>query len=584
MTIALNLPDPGSCRQPTSTWRPGSVAMLSALAGLAGLVAAPLAMAAVPAEVPVATATLDLALASPASRVAAASTELPATPVAAEPRFDLSVNNAPAAQVFLQLASGTRYNMLVAPEVSGSLSITLKDTTLPEALDTLRELFGYDFRISGNRVFVYSNAVQSRLYRINYLPGRRQGASDIRVTSSAISVAGGGQANTGNTGNTGNSSGQSGSNSGMSSRNDDSAHVRTTSDADFWREVQASLAALVGNQGGRNVVLNPAAGVVLVKATPAELRQVEQYLRAVQVSIERQVMLEAKIVEVVLSKEAQTGINWAGFKSGLGKGGQLTVGSAAPGTTLGSTGKLGSADGTSISPGLDLATSSIGKGFYGLAFQAANFAALLNFLQTQGKVQVLSSPRIATLNNQKAVLKVGSDELYVTGISTSTSSTATSSVSTPSVTLQPFFSGIALDVTPQIDDAGNVMLHIHPSISSVSEKQKNIDLGSLGSFRLPLAASQINETDSIVRLRDGQIVAIGGLMKQEQHDERSGLPVLSDAPFFGGLFRQTSTVTTKRELVIMLKPTLISSDGRWPEADSAEPTVPTLAPTSTPTR
>ena len=109
-------------------------------------------------------------------------------------------------------------------------------------------------------------------------------------------------------------------------------------------------------------------------------------------------------------------------------------------------------------------------------------------------------------------------------------------------------------------------------------------VGTLGSFRLPLAASQINVTDSIVRLRDGQIVAIGGLMKQEQHDERSGLPVLSDAPFFGGLFRQTRVVTTKRELVIMLKPTLISSDGRWPEADSAEPTVPTLAPSSTPTR
>ena len=595
MTIAMNLPDPGRCRQPTSLWRPGSVAVravqsamagLAGLVGIAGLVAAPLAMAAAPADGLGATATLDLALANPAPMVGVVSNELAARPAPAEPRFDLSVNNAPAAQVFLQLASGTRYNMLVAPEVSGSLSVTLKDTTLPEALDTLRELFGYDFRISGNRVFVYSNAVQSRLYRINYLPGRRQGASDIRVTSSAISVAGGGQGNTGSTGNTGNSTGQPGSSSGMSSRNDDSAHVRTTSDADFWREVQASLAALVGNQGGRNVVLNPAAGVVLVKATPAELRQVEQYLRAVQVSIERQVMLEAKIVEVVLSKEAQTGINWAGFKSGLGKGGQLTLGSAAPGTTLGSTGKLGSADGTSISPGLDLATSSIGKGFYGLAFQAANFAALLNFLQTQGNVQVLSSPRIATLNNQKAVLKVGSDELYVTGISTSTSSTATSSVSTPSVTLQPFFSGIALDVTPQIDDAGNVMLHIHPSISSVSEKQKNIDLGSLGSFRLPLAASQINETDSIVRLRDGQIVAIGGLMKQEQHDERSGLPVLSDAPFFGGLFRQTRVVTTKRELVIMLKPTLISSDGRWPEApsaDLAEPIVPTPTPTSTPT-
>jgi MSHA biogenesis protein MshL len=349
----------------------------------------------------------------------------------------------------------------------------------------------------------------------------------------------------------------------MNNRADDNAHVRTSSDADFWREVQASLSALVGTLGGRNVVLNPAAGVVVVKATPAELRQVEQYLKAVQISIERQVMLEAKIVEVSLSKDAQTGINWAGFGK-LGNG-LLTLGSAAPGSVLGPTGAL-RGDGNLITPGSDLSASTLGRGFYGLAFQAANFAALLNFLQTQGDVQVLSSPRIATLNNQKAVLKVGSDELYVTGVSSSVTSSGTSSVTTPTLTLQPFFSGISLDVTPQIDEAGNVMLHIHPTISNVTEKNKNIDLGSLGQFKLPLASSAVNETDSIVRVRDGQIVAIGGLMKQESRDERTGLPVLSEAPVVGGLFRQTSTITSKRELVIMLKPTVIHDDGVWPDA------------------
>ncbi len=182
---------------------------------------------------------------------------------------------------------------------------------------------------------------------------------------------------------------------------------------------------------------------------------------------------------------------------------------------------------------------------------------------------MLSSPRIATLNNQKAVLKVGSDELYVTGITTSTTTTGTGSVSTPSVTLQPFFSGIALDVTPQIDELGNVMLHVHPSISTVSEKQKNIDLGSLGAYKLPLAASTVNETDSIVRLKDGQIVAIGGLMLQETRDERSGVPVLQDVPVMGGLFRQTNSVTRKRELVILIKPSVIRDDGSWPERTEA---------------
>jgi MSHA biogenesis protein MshL len=412
--------------------------------------------------------------------------------------------------------------------------------------------------------------VQTRLYRINYLPGRRQGASDIRVTSSAITTV---EANNGSSSNSGNS----GSSSAGGNRPDDSARVRTTSDADFWREVQSSMAALVGSAGGRSVVLNPAAGVVVVKATPAELRQVENYLKAVQVSIERQVMLEAKIVEVSLSKDAQTGINWGAFGK-LGSG-QISFGSAAPGTVLGGSGNLSSADGTSIAPGVDLAAGALGRGFYGLAFQAANFAALLNFLQSQGDVQVLSSPRIATLNNQKAVLKVGSDELYVTGVTTSTSTNGNNSTSTPSLTLQPFFSGISLDVTPQIDDAGNVMLHVHPTVSTVAEKTKNIDLGALGSFRLPLAASTVNETDSIVRVRDGQIVAIGGLMKTEMRDERTGLPVVSEAPVVGGLFRQSATVQSKRELVIMLKPTIIHEDGAWPNGSgiSAGPRIAPLA-------
>ena len=550
------LPEAAPAAAPMPATAPAAAPMPPAVAAATPAPAPATALGAAPA------AKTLLAAVSP-QLLAATPARVPPPLSTPEPRFDLSVNNAPAAQVYLQLASGTAYNMLVSPDVSGALSITLKDTTVPEAMDTLRELFGYEYRITGNRIFVYPNTVQTRLYRVNYLPGRRQGASDIRVTSSAISQSGGGSSSGGNSsGGSGNSG--SGGSGGSGNRPDDNAHVRTTSDADFWREVQLSLAALVGTVGGRSVVLNPAAGVVVVKATPAELRQVENYLKAVQISIERQVMLEAKIVEVSLSKDAQTGINWAGFGK-LGNG-LLSIGSAAPGSTLAPTGKLSSADGNALVPGASLAAGALGRGFYGLAFQAANFAALLNFLETQGDVQVLSSPRIATLNNQKAVLKVGSDELYVTGISSNTTSSGNSSVTTPTLTLQPFFSGISLDVTPQIDDAGNVMLHVHPTISTVTEKNKNIDLGSLGAFRLPLAASNVNETDSIVRVRDGQIVAIGGLMRHEIRDERTGLPVLQDAPVVGGLFRQTGTIHSKRELVIMLKPTVIHDDGVWPDA------------------
>ena len=249
-----------------------------------------------------------------------------------------------------------------------------------------------------------------------------------------------------------------------------------------------------------------------------------------------------------------------------------TVLSAQSGTPIVSTPSRWAAanDRDSIFPGAGIflpgaagaiAASALGRGFFGLAFQSTNFAALLNFLETQGSVSVLSSPRIATLNNQKAVLKVGTDELFVTNVSSTTTTSAAGTTSAPDLTLQPYFSGISLDVTPQIDEDGNIILHVHPAISTVTEKEKVINLGDLGTFVLPLASSNINETDSIVRVQDGSIVAIGGLMRQEKNTGTAQLPGTSG--FFANVLGQRSAGTSKRELVILLKPTIINNDGDW---------------------
>jgi MSHA biogenesis protein MshL len=198
-----------------------------------------------------------------------------------------------------------------------------------------------------------------------------------------------------------------------------------------------------------------------------------------------------------------------------------------------------------------------------LAFQTSNFATLFNFLETQGALQVLSSPRIATLNNQKAVLKVGTDEFFVTSVTSNTTTSGTSTTQSPTITVSPFFSGIALDVTPQIDENNQIILHVHPSVSNVVEKTKTLDLGTAGNFRLPLASSSISESDAIVRVTDGNIVAIGGLMRQSNTDDRSQVPGLGDVPVVGNLFKNTSRTTTKSELVILIKPTVILGDSSW---------------------
>ncbi len=504
--------------------------------------------------------------------------ELPRTvaqPV--EPRFDLSVNNASAQQVFLGIASGTRYSMLLHPEVAGNITVNLKDVSVPEAMSAIRELYGYDYRIDGSRIFVQPLTAQTRFYAVNYPSGLRQGKSELRVISGSIADSSGKNS----------SGGASSTGGGGSSTQVDSSRIVTSVATDFWSELRMTVGLLIGCSSGssgssatptaeagatppatvcpagRSVVVSPHTGMLAVRALPAEQRQITEYLKAAKLAVERQVMIEAKIIEVTLNEGAQSGINWANFNNGAqrwSKGADTTrfpVPGAAPSTTLGAL----LATGLPATSG----TTATSAGVFGLAFQTGSFAALLNFLETQGGVQVLSSPRIAALNNQKAVLKVGTDEFFITEITTTTT-TGTTSTTSPTVTTQPFFSGIALDVTPQIDELDHIILHVHPSVSQVVTDSKIINLGSqIGEFSLPLAKSTVSETDSIVRLKDGEIAAIGGLMKRESHDADSAVPGLGDIPGLGLFFKNSNASRLKQELVILLKPTLIKQQSDWLE-------------------
>ena len=513
--------------------------------------------------------------------------EMPAAPArAVETRFDLAVSSAPAAQVFMSIVSGTRYSMLIHPEVTGTLTVHLKDVTVHEALSAIRDLYGYDYQVDGTRIFVHPLTMQTRVFRVNYLVGQRLGRSEMRVTSGSVAdsppTIGGAQVTSPGFG-TPAGSGIAGTGQQLPTITD-SSRIQTNIRNDFWEEMRLTLQQMVGTEGGRSIVVNPQAGVIVVRAMPQELRQIDAYLRAIRASVERQVMLEAKIVEVTLMERYQTGINWAWFSSSA-KAGNLVDprtggGMINPNTTLNPSG--GAINSGNLNYNLTPGAASIAAGalpslipgvaagsLFGLALQTANFSALLTFLESQGSVQVLSSPRIATLNNQKAVLKVGTDEFFITNVAggtTTTSGVTTGGTTTfPTLTLRPFFSGVALDITPQIDEDSSIILHIHPSVSAVSQDDKEVNLGTVfgGAVTLPLARSTVSETDSIVRATDGNIVAIGGLMKVELAGDNSGLPGAKDLPTVGRLFGSDRRALVKKELVILIKPTVIQSDRDW---------------------
>lgn len=537
-----------------------------------------------PAAAPTVDAAVADALLPPAAALA---TQLPKARPALEERFNVSFNNVPAQQFFRSIVAGTRYNILVHPDVAGTITANLKDVTLPETLDAIREMYGYDYKIDGTRISIKPLTMQTKMFHVNYLVGKRAGMSSTRVTSTSVANAvnnGNGNGNNNNNnsqggqnpfGNNGNNQNNNGNNpNGQNGGQMDSTDVATMSANDFWGDLKLAIEAIVGpKEGGRSVVVSPQSGVLVIRAMPDELRNVDAYLKATQLAVDRQVILEAKILEVELNDSYQSGVNWASFASiRSSHDNRVSGGLVAPGATLtplpfggGQPAVINDpSTGLSASTGFSLSNAAGAAGsMFGLAVQTANFAALISFLETQGTVHVLSSPRVAAVNNQKAVLKIGTDEFFVTGVQTTTNSTTTGNTVSPSVTLQPFFSGVVLDVTPQIDEKGNILLHVHPSVSQVSTINKSVNLGTAGSLNLPLAASATSELDSIVRGQNGQVVAIGGLMRQSSTADDSQLPGTGRVPVLSSLFGAKKRVNQKRELVVLIKPTIVEGINNW---------------------
>ncbi len=460
-------------------------------------------------------------------------------------RMDVAVNKVPAKSFFIGLSKRSSYNMVVHPGVEGYITLSMRGVTVDEVMKTVKNIYGYDYVKTESSYEVFPSVMRSKVYKVDYLNVTRSGISQTRVSSGQLTD----------------------NKSVPGVKNDDASgtSVNTKTNADFWTELEKALKGMVGEKDGRSVSVNPQANLVVVKAMPSELRSVDYFIEALHSSLQRQVILEAKIVEVELSEGFQAGVNWSGAMAQGNDG--LAINQTGGGTLLsGSEVSDIAGNAITISPG----TSPSGSvnitpfgGIFSAALATGDFAAFMEFLKTQGSVQVLSSPRVSTVNNQKAVIKVGSDEFFVTQISVTPSVSSTDQASQMDVELTPFFSGIALDVVPQIAENGEVILHIHPSVSEVVEKTKYVNLSSDQEMRLPLAYSTIRESDSIVRASSGQTVVIGGLMHSQLKEQTAKVPLLGDLPLLGALFKQIKKRSVKSELVFLIRPVVVDSNSQW---------------------
>jgi MSHA biogenesis protein MshL len=456
-------------------------------------------------------------------------------------KYDINASGISAPSFFAGLVQDTPFSVAIHPEVTGSITLDLKQVTLDQVFSLLTDIYGFHIQKLDTVYRVFPAGMRTETFAVNYLMMQRDGSTQTSIISGGVAQGGNNNSGGGNqqlNNFSGSAIGASGNGGANNNRSGNGTTISTRSESNFWENLQESLVTMLGNSEGRSVLVSPQAGLVSVRALPDELKKIRNFLKISEQSLTRQVIIEARILEVELKEEYQQGIDWT----------QIVT-------------SIGSTDLTFMSSGAVLgnAISSAVGGVASLGFANADFSGVLNLLSTQGNIQVLSSPRVTAINNQKAVIKVGEDEYFVTDISSQSTFTAGGTSVVPDIELTPFFSGIALDVTPQIDANGSILLHIHPSVIETAEQEKVVTLNE-EQIVLPLAQSTIRESDTIIRANSGEIVVIGGLMQSVKSIEESKTPLLGDIPWFGNAFKSKREREIKKELIILLKPTVVEAN------------------------
>jgi MSHA biogenesis protein MshL len=455
-------------------------------------------------------------------------------------------------------------NIVLEPELSGKVTIDLKRVTLKEALDTILTPLGWTYRIDGKFVNISRPRMESRLFTLNYTATRRTGKREVYASSSS---GGGLQGGTTPGQQTTFSSG--GQRTGYTD-------VISTDGVDFWREIHRGLEAIVfgpveevekqasferelvtwtrADKEGKKLIVNRSTGVIWVTDYPANLNKIASYLETIEGSSQRQVTIHAKILEVQLTDESREGINWETIQ-GLPRSINLAWGltdksgkQGFPGTTdgyLSGSGDTGTTGSTIQTPGVFKINPYGGIFAIGGAGSEVRLADIMEFITKQGDLRMLSSPTLSTLNNQKAIIRVGNQEVYFVTGAVSTQNTVTQFIQPMTIDI-----GIILDLTPQIAEDGSIIMNIHPSITDKTGEKLAPD----GKSTFPLLS--VRETDTTVRVRDGQTIIIAGLMQERTEPSSIGVPVLQSTPLVGGLFRYKKEIKRNAELVIMITPIL----------------------------
>jgi MSHA type pilus biogenesis protein MshL len=472
-----------------------------------------------------------------------------------EKLYSLSARDANIQEVLLAFSKESELNIIIDPELSGKVTVDLKQVTLKEALEVILSPMGWTYSLDDKFIKIARPQMETRLFTLNYIATKRSGKREVFA-----STGGGLQ--------TGGLPGQPSAPSPTGARSGYSDLV-TVDEMDLWKEIQKGLETIIFgsmeekeaaadpgktswtrvDRQGKKLIVNKSSGVIWVTDYPAHLHKVASFLETIEGSSQRQVTIQAKIMEVILSDEYRAGINWKviqGLPRSLNLAWGLTDQAGTTGFPGGATGiTSGTGAGSIATPGTFRINPFGGVFALGAAGVEVALSDIMQAISEQGEVKVLSSPTISTLNNQKAIIRVGNQDVFFITGAVATQTTVTQTIQPMTIDI-----GIILDVTPQISSDGTIIMTIHPSITEKTGERVTPD----GKTTFPLLS--VRETDTTVKVKDNETIIIAGLMQEKKEQTVIGIPGLQSIPLLGWFFRHKAEKKSNTELVIMITPTL----------------------------
>ncbi len=476
-------------------------------------------------------------------------------------------------QVLMAMMTATKYSVVIDPEVKGTVpQMDLKDVTLDQALYYILTPLGYDYRWEGDVLHVYKPKMVTRIFTINFLPAQRKGTRKVSY-SSISSMAGGlgGAAGTQNIGGVGGIAGLGGIGTGTSGYgmagmgmgmglNASTSTIDTKTDTNLWSDIALGLSTLIFNKPqskikeepkavsisddeGRQLIISPQSGIVMVRAEEEKINQVASFIESVQGSAQKQVWMEVKIVEVKLNAGHQLGVNWESVLKAAGFFGTLPSTSTLlyPATSF----KSGNVSSQELA-GDD-------KGLFTFSVSNKKLDLVIEALRTQGKVEVLSSPRISALQGEKALIRVIREQPFFT-MQTQISQSYGSQVVAPTVMVQVVPVGVVLDIIPSIGSDGNIIFSINVDVSELVR----VEEFSVENSRASQPVIDRRSIDTVIKAKQDQTVIIAGIIKRRKSVVEKGVPFLMNLPVIGSAFRRKEVVWDNSELAIFITPVIVS--------------------------